>query len=125
MGNTASSGDIVLKDGTQVAGGEAFAKAIARMHCIFKDCDAEFASLSEAANVHGRQSEQYIAAASRLEACQRRRTEQFHMIEARCGAAQGGYGLCVRENGAERAHECLPKLQSFLDCAERALDETK
>ena len=126
MGNSASS-EQTLPDGTIVGErskeGEAFAKAIARMHCIFRDCDEEFASLSEAANTHGKQSEEYKAAGKQLEACQKRRIRQFHIIEAVCGPAQGGYGECVRDKGSARAVECLPLLQTFLDCAERALDE--
>ena len=121
MGAAASgTRQVTLEDGTIVAD-EAFAKAVARMHCIFKSCDAEFSELSDAANTHGKQSEQYKAAAERLSFCQQRRTTQFHAIEAKCGPAQGGYGECVRERGADRAHECLPVLQSFLDCAEGAV----
>ena len=64
-----------------------------------------------------------VSAGKQLEACQKRRIRQFHIIEAVCGPAQGGYGECVRDKGSARAVECLPLLQTFLDCAERALDE--
>ena len=128
MGNSASQ-TITLQDGTQVGDasteGQAFAKAISRMHCILKGCDAEFANLSEMANLHGSDSEQYAAAARKLAACQRRRAEGFHAIETHCGPAQGGYGDCIREKGAERSIECLPVLQSFLDCAERTLERRR
>ena len=71
-----SSSNIVLDDGTAVGStsdaGRAFAEAIQRMHCIFRDCDAEFRVLSEAANANGRGSEQFKEAARQLQACQRR-----------------------------------------------------
>ena len=129
MGNNTSQPKLVLRDGTEVGvasrEGQDFAQAIARMHCIFKSCDDEFAVLSEARNIHGRESDAYKAAAVKLDACQRRRIVQFQAIEARCGPAQGGYGQCVKDKGADKAHECLPVLQTFLDCAERAVDNDK
>ena len=126
MGTTTSK-NIVLRDGTIVGSasddGQALAKAIARMHSIFRDCDCEFAVLSDAANVYGRTSDQYKTAARSLDACQRRRTTQFHIIEACCGPAQGGYADCVREKGAGREHECLSVLHAYLDCADKALKD--
>ena len=74
MGNSlpARTAKITLHDGTDVGeateAGAAFAKAIARMHCIFKDCDDEFRQLSAAVNTHGKESEQFKAAAKRLRA---------------------------------------------------------
>ena len=119
-----------LADGTQVgvsAEGRAFAQAISRMHCIFRGCDGEFAALSEAINAHGKQSAQCKDAAQALQVCQRRRTEQFQLIESTCGPAQETFRKCtaskLAEKGAGHEHECLPVLHTFLDCAERALQD--
>ena len=121
-----------LADGTQVgvsAEGRAFAQAISRMHCIFRDCDAEFRELSDAINQHGRKSEEFTAAANKLQQCQQRRTTDFTAIEARCGPAQEAYRLCVQRvhssvesDSAGAEHACLPVLHIFLDCAQAALD---
>ena len=105
---------------------KAFAKAIQRMHNIFRACDAEFRDLSEAANEHGRKSEQCKEAALRLQACQQRRTREFSLIEASCGPAQEAYRLCVeqtRGTTADAEYQCLPVLHTFIDCAERALQK--
>jgi hypothetical protein len=127
MGNAAAAPrNIVLDDGTVVGAasesGEAFAKAVARMHCIFRDCDAELAAVSDAINTAGKKSEAFTAAAQRLQACQRRRHSQLDIIESSCGTSQEAYRLCVQERGG-REHMCLPVLHSFLDCAERALGD--
>ena len=133
VGN-AKNKKLVLSDGTDVgeanAAGEAFAQSVRRMHCIFPSCDDEFRDLSSAINLHGRQSEQVKAAALKLDACQKRRTRQFTTMESRCGPAQEAYRLCIQEQAkagnSGREHECLPVLNSFLDCAERALaDDAK
>ena len=130
MGNAGSTSGstITLSDGTFVGGasetGAAFAKAIQRMHCIFRDCDSEFCDLSEAVNTHGKQSEAVKLAAQRLHACQRRRERQLASIESACGPAQDGYRLCVermKASGQGHEHDCLPVLHDFLDCAERTL----
>jgi hypothetical protein len=130
MGNagSTSSTTITLSDGTFVGGasetGAAFAKAIQRMHCIFKGCDSEFCDLSDAVNTHGKQSEAFKLAAQRLQACQRRRERQLASIEGACGPAQDGYRLCVQHikaSGQGHEHDCLPVLHDFLDCAERTL----
>lgn len=130
MGNAGSTSGstITLSDGTFVGGasetGAAFAKAIQRMHCIFKDCDSEFCDLSDAVNTHGKQSEAFKLAAQRLQACQRRRERQLASIEGACGPAQDGYRLCVQHikaSGQGHEHDCLPVLHDFLDCAERTL----
>ena len=131
MGNAGSTSGstITLSDGTFVGGasetGAAFAKAIQRMHCIFKDCDSEFCDLSDAVNTHGKQSEAFKLAAQRLQACQRRRERQLASIEGACGPAQDGYRLCVQHIKASgqqgHEHDCLPVLHDFLDCAERTL----
>ena len=131
MGNSTST-PIVLDDGTRIGSkseaSQAFAQAIHRMHCIFKDCDDEFRELSEAANDHGKQSERFKTAGLRLQTCQQRRIRQFSEIEARCGPAQEAYRLCTQreENKGGLEYQCLPVLHSYLDCAERALkDQTK
>jgi hypothetical protein len=130
MGNAGSTSGstITLSDGTFVGGasetGAAFAKAIQRMHCIFKGCDSEFCDLSDAVNTHGKQSEAFKLAAQRLQACQRRRERQLASIEGACGPAQDGYRLCVQHikaSGQGHEHDCLPVLHDFLDCAERTL----
>lgn len=130
MGNAGSTSGstITLSDGTFLGGasktGAAFAKAIHRMHCIFKDCDSEFCDLSDAVNTHGKQSEAFKLAAQRLQACQRRRERQLASIEGACGPAQDGYRLCVQHikaSGQGHEHDCLPVLHDFLDCAERTL----
>ena len=126
MGNNSST-PIVLDDGTHIGSAseanQAFAKAIHRMHCIFKGCDDEFQELSGALNDHGKQSEHYEAAGRRLQACQQRRTRQFTDIEAHCGPAQEAYRICTQreENRNGQEYRCLPVLHSYLDCAEQAL----
>ena len=126
MGSQPST-PLVLSDGTHVGSASeasrAFAQAISRMHCIFRGCDDEFVALSEAANTHGKQSEQFSKAAETLSECQQRRIRQFGQIEAACGPAQEAYKLCTQrpENSAGREHQCLPILHAYLDCAEKSL----
>jgi hypothetical protein len=121
-----SSRRIILEDGTDCgeasAGGEAFAAAIRRMHCLAPDCDDELRRASECANVHGQQSPEFAAAYARLGACQTRRGNQLAAIEARCGPSQDAFKTCLQEHGTTTAAECLPKLHAFLDCAEHAAD---
>lgn len=93
------------------------------MHCILRDCDAELRDVSDAANTHGRKSEQLIAAGKRLELCQRRRYADLDAIEAHCGPSQEAFRACIQERGGGREHHCLRYLHPFLDCAERALNE--
>ena len=133
MGNAISTDTTAaskLSDGTKVGdtseAGRAFAATVARMHSIFPSCDCEFRDLSDAVNTHGKKSSEFAAAAERLKACQKRRTQQFTEIESKCGPAQESYRLCVerirKEGNAGSEHLCLPVMQTFLDCAERALD---
>ena len=99
-----------------------FAEAIERMHNIFRDCDGEFRILSKAANTDGRDSDAFKAAAAYLQKCQRRRMEEFHLMETECGPAQESYKQCtMRPENAGASHRCLPVLHAYLDCAERAL----
>lgn len=132
LGLVSSMGDgakLILSDGTDVgstsSATSAFASAIQRMHRIFRDCDDEFRVVSDAINTHGKKSQEFVAAAKALKACQQRRVAQFNMIEAQCGPAQETYRTCVAKQHASgragREHECLPVLHTFIDCAERAL----
>lgn len=109
-------------DGLSVCS-HARAQAISRMHCILRDCDAELRDVSDAANTHGRKSEQFAAAGKRLGACQRRRYADLDAIEARCGPSQDAFRVCIQEHGGRQEHQCLRYLHPFLDCAERALNE--
>ena len=83
----------------------------------------EFKALSDSANVHGRKSDEFKAAALKLQACQQRRTRQLGAIEARCGPAQEAYRLCIEKITADGRSDvqCLPVLHTFLDCADSAL----
>ena len=91
------------------------------MHKIFRACDDEFTALSTAANTHGKESEQFKAAACKLALCQERRTKEFNIMEACCGPPQEEYKRCTQRDKGTSAHDCLPFLHSYLDCAEKAL----
>ena len=122
-GDSRDTSKIVLADGTDVGvaseDGKAFAEAIQRMHSILHDCDDELLGISDAANTHGQQSEQFASAFRRLEACQRRRANLLRCIEADCGPSQDDFRACCQEKG--EGPQCLPVLHKFLDCAERAV----
>mmetsp|Transcript_7474 Transcript_7474/g.12680 ORF Transcript_7474/g.12680 Transcript_7474/m.12680 type:complete len:137 (-) Transcript_7474:287-697(-) len=105
--------------------GQAFAQATNRMHGIFRDCGEELRDVSDAVNIYGRNSEEFKKAAQRLELCQQRRSIQLSAIEALCGPSQAAFGACIQQASAGREHECLHTLHTFLDCAERALNDAQ
>ena len=125
MGN--AGGRIMLKDGTDVGeandAGREFARAIARMHSMLANCDAELAGLSDAASEHGQASEAFQTALRRLDKCRHHRDAQTSVIESQCGGSQDSFKACVAAHSAEQAQHCLSHIHTFLDCAMQALDK--
>ena len=116
----------VLEDGTVVGqndeSGQAFARAIRRMHAVVPMCDQEMADIS-AAMQHGRASAEYKDAAQRFTRCQERRIAVTSAIETHCGGSQETFKDCVAERGEQQAQACLPLLNAFIACATRAVNE--
>ena len=113
-----SSKTITLDDGTECGQaddvGNTFANAIQRMHSLVPGCEEELRAYSETG---GTKSANAIL--ERLEECQRRRGNQLTALEAACGPSQEAFKVCIA--ATSKPEQCAGVLDSFLDCAARAL----